>query len=133
MNFLLILFFGSLLGITFMIGRKLVMLQNGQVLHREELVFKTPYLEEWKHLTIKNVKKHGYNGLVTTIRFYVRSINILKNKYHGAKSLVNNIRNKNPNSNSENKREISKFLKIISEYKYKIREIKRKVKKEENL
>lgn len=133
MNFLLILFFGSLLGIIFMIGRKLIMIQNGVVLHKEEFVFKTPFLEEWKHLTIKNMKKHGYAGLVATIRFYVRSSNLLKNKYQEVKVKVKNIRGKKSNSDLENKREISKFLKIISEYKHKIREIKRKVKKEEDL
>jgi len=36
------------------------------------------------------------------------------------------------NTNSQNK-EISKFLKIIGDYKQKIRDIKNKIKKEENL
>ena len=133
MYFLLILFFTSLLGITFMVERKLVMLKNGVLLHREETFFKAPYLEEWKHLTSKNVKRHGYTVLVATIRFYVRFSNLLKNKYQEIKIKIKNIRSRKSNSNLSGKQEISKFLKIISEYKYKIREIKHKIKEEENL
>jgi hypothetical protein len=131
MYFLLTLFFGSLLGIIFMVGRKLVLLQNGQVLHREEIVIGAPSLEKWKHLTITSVKKHGYTGLVATIRFYVRSTNFLKNKYQEVKTKVKSINGKK--LREEEKREVSGFLKMISEYKQKIRNIKDKVKEEENL
>jgi len=132
MYFLLILFFTSLLGITIMIGRKLVLLRNGHILHKEETLFKAPFFEEWKHLTIKNIKKHGYAGLVATIRFYIQSSNLLKNKYQEAKIKIKNIRAKNLNSDSGEKREVSKFLKMISEYKHKIREIKHKIREEED-
>ena len=103
--FILILFFGSLMGIIFMIGRKLVLLKNGRVSPSAEITFEIPYLKEAKHLTLKNIKKHGYSGLV------------------GSKS-----RSK---TSSADKQEISKFLKIISDYKHKIREIKHKIKEEE--
>jgi len=131
MYFLLILFFTSLFGIIFMIGRKLVILQNGQAFHREEILFKAPFFEEWKHLTIKNIRKHGYIGLVATIRFYVRSSDFLKNKYQETKIKIKNMRSKNQNGNFGEKREVNKFLKMISEYKHKIREIKHKIKEEE--
>ncbi|MEK7190495.1 MAG: hypothetical protein AAB661_01880 [Patescibacteria group bacterium] len=114
-----------------MLGRKLIMLQNGQISRREEIIFKTPYLEEWKHSTVKNIKKHGYTGLVAAIRFYVRGTNLLKNKYQKIKIKVKNIHHQNSNNDSPEKREISKFLKIISDYKHKIREIKHKIKEEE--
>jgi hypothetical protein len=113
-----------------MIGRKLVLLKNGQILRKEETILKVSYLEEWKHLTIKNIKKHGYAGLVATVRFYVRSSNLLKNKYQEAKIKIKNIRAKNLNSDSGEKKE-NKFLKMISEYKHKIREIKHRIKEEE--
>lgn len=133
MYLLLILFFGSLLGIIFMIGRKLVMLKNGYVVQREEVVFEVPLLEKAKHITIKNIKKHGYIGLVATIRFYIRSTNFLKNKYQEVRTKIKNMSNRNKNQNLiEDKQEISKFLKMISEYKHKIREIKHKIKEEEN-
>jgi hypothetical protein len=131
MYFILTLFFVSLLGIIFMVGRKLAVLQDTQVLKKEEFFLKTQFLNEWKHLTIKNIKKHGYVGLVTTIRFYVLSINFLKNKYQAIKIKIKNIRGKK--LNTEEKREVSGFLKMISEYKQKIREIKHQIKEEENL
>lgn len=130
MYFLLILFFGSLLGITFMIGRKLVMLSNGQASHHGETFFKTEHLEEWKNLTVQNVKKHGYTGLVMTIRYYVKTTNLLKNKYEEIKIKAKNLHSKHLGK-SEEKREVSKFLKMISEYKHKIREIKHKIHEEE--
>lgn len=131
MYFLLILFFGSLLGISFMIGRKLLMLQNGQVFNRDETFLKAPYLKELKQETVKNIKKHGYTGLVATIRFYIKSTNFLKNKYEEVKIKIKNIRQKNKNNILEEKREVSKFLKMISEYKHKIRALKHKIKEEE--
>lgn len=135
MYFLLILFFGSLLGITFMIGRKLLMLQNGQMTYKDnvETFLKAQYLQELKHSAIKTTKKYSYLGLVTTIRFYFRGINLIKNKYGEVKIKIKNIRHKNLNNISEEKREVSKFLKMISEYKQKIRVLKHKIKEEENL
>lgn len=131
MYFLVILFFGSLIGITFMIGRKLIMIQNGLILNKEDDFLKAPYLEELKYTTIKNIKKYGYTGVVTIIRLYVRSTNLLKNKYQEIKIKVKNVYNKNLGNNSIEKKEVSKFLKMIGEYKHKIREIKHKVKEEE--
>lgn len=113
-----------------MVGRKLVMLQNGQVPHKREVLFGAQYLEELKQATIKNVKKHGYRGLVATIRFYVQSSNILKNKFEEIKIKAKNLREKSSGSPAQ-KQEINNFLKMISEYKHKIREIKHRIKEEE--
>lgn len=131
MYLLLILFFSSLFLIIFMIGRKLVTTTQEQILNQEEVLFEFPYLKEVKHITITSIKKHGYSGLVTTLRFYIRSINFLKYRYAETKNKIKNRNNKN-HINGE-KQEISKFLKIIGDYKQKIREIKHKIKKEENL
>ncbi|MFA6353756.1 MAG: hypothetical protein WCW93_02380 [Candidatus Paceibacterota bacterium] len=135
MYFLLILFFGSFFGITFMIGNKLLMLQNGQIKYEEntETFLKAQHLEELKHSVIKTIKKHSYAGLVTTIRLYFRGIFFIKNKYQKIKIKIKDIYRKNPIKDFENKQEISKFLKIISEYKQKIRAIKHKIEEEENL
>lgn len=129
MYFLLILFFSSLFGITFMIGKKLIIFQNIQALRNEEIIFNSSHLEEWKHLTIKGFKKHSYNGLVSVIRAYIHSVDFLKKKYQNIKDILI----KKINNNSSQKKEISKFLKVVSDYKYKIREIKDRVKEEENL
>ena len=134
MYFILTLFFLSLFGIIFMIGRKLVVLQDTQVLNKEEFFLKTQFLNEWKYLTAKNLKKHGYSALVATIRVYVLSINFLKNKYQEIKIKVKNKLSKSRLDGDLPKRqEVSGFLKMISEYKQKIREIKHQIKVEENL
>jgi len=131
MYYFLILFFGSLLGIIFMIGRKLILLQNGAVFPKEEVFWETRHLEKLKHSTVKNIKKHSYAGLVGTIRFYVRFSSFLKNKYQEVKIKIKNIHSGRAESDSPEKREISKFLRMVSEYKNKIKEIKHKIKEEE--
>ncbi len=131
MYFLLILFFASLLSIIFMIGRKLAVLDHEQELNHEEVLVKVPYLKEITHLTVENAKKHGYSLLVVAIRLYIHGVELLKNKYEQIKIKIKNRIKKN-NTNGE-KKEISKFLKIIGDYKHKIRELTHKIKKDENL
>ena len=121
----------SLFSIIIMIGRKLFLLQNRQISSNTEILFEVSHLEKVKLFTIKNIKKYGHILLVETLRLYIRFSNFLKNKYQEIKIKIRN-RNKKNNLNSE-KREISKFLKTIGDYKNKIREIKHKIKKEENL
>ena len=138
MYFLLILFFGSLLSITFMIGRKLALVQSGQIPsetypENRDSFLKAQYFEELKHSAIQIIKKQGYNGLVATIRFYFRLKNFLKKKYKDLKIKIENIRLKNSNNIANEKKEVSKFLKMISEYKQKIRVIKHRIKEEESL
>ena len=135
MYFLLILFFGSLAGITFMIGKKLIMLKNGQLLNvkRGKFFLKAPQVEEWKEITIKHTKKHGYSLLVTTIRLYFRSSNLLKSKYQEVKDKLKERQSKRKKTTHGGERGVNSFLKMISEYKNKIRRIKEQVKEEENL
>lgn len=120
-----------------MVGRKLAMLQSGQITYRAdgeetESFLKAQYVEELKHSAIRMVKRYGYLGLVAIIRSYFRLSNLLKNKYQEIKTKIENIRLKNSSHNiSREKKEVSKFLKMISEYKYKIRELKHKIKEEE--
>ncbi len=131
MIFILILFFASLIAITSMIGWKLFKLQSGQVVRKEEIVLETPVLEEFKKTSIKKIKVLGHKSLVETIRFYFRFVNLLKNKYQEIKMKVKNIRLRDHRETE--KPEISKFLKVVSEYKQKIRKIKDRVKEEESL
>lgn len=133
MYFLIILFFGSLSGIVFMVGKKFLMLQGGQTLSRREAFFEAPHLEEWKQTAIKNIKRHGYVGLVATIRTYFRFANFLKNKYQETKNKIKEIHIKRQRNMHPEKKEVSSFLKMVSEYKNKIRKIKERVKEEENL
>lgn len=113
-----------------MIGRKMVLIKNGQSFVQEEFSFEIPYLKEIKILTSENIKKYEHLSLVLILRFYVRAINFSKNKYAEVK---NKIRNRiNQSQTSGERPEVSKFLKMISNYKHRIKEIKHKIKEEEN-
>lgn len=132
MYILLILFFVSLLGITFMIGRKFFLIQNGIILSQTENTPIAPhFFDEWKQSAVKNFKKYGYAGLVGSIRIYFRVNNVFKNKYEELKLKIKNTYNKKRNTENEIKREANKFLKMVSEYKNKVRKIKERVKEEE--
>lgn len=133
MYFLLILFFASFFGIVFMIGRKLSLLKNGQIIMKSEVVLGTPDIEKIKNLILKNLRKYGHMSLVEIIRFYVKTINFSKEKYEILKTKIKNKNmKKDSNGNGVEKVEVSKFLKMISEYKHKIRELKNKIHEEEN-
>ena len=123
MYFLLFLFFGSLFGIAFMIGRKLVF-QTSNEETKEELLLEIPYLDEWKDLGEKSAKKIAYNMIVSGIRIHVKSLNFIKERYNELKRII-------AERQKTKKGETSKFLKTVSEYKRKIREIKHKIVEEE--
>lgn len=127
----LILFIASLLSIIVMIGRKWLKLEEGQVLSAESIPAELPYLQEVREVTVKNIRKHGYNTLVTTIRIYVKTTDFLKNEWSNFKRKTQEFGSKLMH-NTE-KKEISKFLSTIGEYKQKIRDIKHRIRKEENL
>lgn len=131
MYIFLILFFISLLAIIAMIGRKLVLLHKGDIEIAEKNAFEVPHLEKVKHFTVQSMRKLGHAALVTTLRFYIRSMNFLKDKYEKIKTRIKN--KSRINSITGERKEISKFLKIIGEYKQKIREIKHRIRKEEDL
>lgn len=134
MYFLLILFFGSLIGITFMVGRKFLLIQSGQIvnINKDEVFSETKYLEDLKQATIKNTKRHGYTLLVITIRTYFRTANLLKNKYEKIKNKVKETYQKRKKHIHAEKIGENSFLKMVSEYKHKIRKIKQQVEEEEN-
>ncbi len=116
-----------------MIWRKLPMLgyeQNTMAID-EKVSFKMPYWDEIKHTTIRGIRKYGYYLLVIIVRLYVQSTSFLKEKYREIKQKIKEMVHKK-HENGERK-EISKFLKVIGDYKNKIREITHKIKKEENL
>ena len=130
MYFLLILFFGSLFGIAFLIGRKLLVLQDGQFFQDEEIYLSgAKHLEEWKNSILQGIKTYSYQGLVGIIRLYVRSANFLQKKYQDLKTKLQERHERR--LRKDGKMEVSGFLKMISEYKGKIRRIKRQITEEE--
>lgn len=132
MAILVSLFLISFIAIIILFGRKLSLIQsqNINIVEKEHTAFKIPYILEIKHITIKKIKKYGYLILVTTIRIYFRSLNLLKRKYKELKTKIGNS-NKSEVQNTK-KQEINRFLKGISDYKNKIRKIKHDIKEEEN-
>ena len=132
----LIFFFLSLLSIIIMIERKLVLVRNGQVARVQHPHPFVPELQKIKHLTFKNTKKFGYVVVFTTLKFFIKSSNFIKTK---SVLLIKEIKNKFKKNKEELpnesivKREPSKYLSIISEYRQKIRKMKHKIKEEEGI
>ena len=132
MSIVLILFFASLLGIAIMIGRKLVLLKNQPQIIEERVLIETPDLQEIRYIFIRKTKEYGYIALVEIIRFSVRSSKLLKRKYKEAKKKIKHLARKHIAHRGETKeKDVSGFLKKVSEYKHKLREIKDKVIEEE--
>ncbi len=118
-----------------MLGRKLVLAQNQpqKNLRPEDLHFEIPHLEEIKKTTGKNLKKYGYVALVLSLRFYIKSMNVLKEQYQELDKKIAQMRKKNMPGLDIQKQEkkVSGFLEMISEYKHKIRRIKHQIAREE--
>lgn len=129
MTYLLLIFFISFLSITVMFGRKLSLVKNGKIKEASTLSPETYYTEKIKHLTLKKIKQYGYAGLVIIMRLYFRSKNLLKSKYE---ELKNRIKKIGENKTEVREEDASKFLKVVSDYKQKIRNLKHQIKEEEN-
>jgi hypothetical protein len=112
-----------------MIGKKLILLKNGKTLIQNEVPFEVPYIKDIRHLTIENIKKYEHMALVAVVKSYIQFSNFLKSKYQELKNQI--IRRTKKSHIIEEKQEVSKFLKMISDYQHKIREIKHKIKEEE--
>jgi hypothetical protein len=132
MYILLTMFFISLLAIMAMIGRKMVMLNAIEGERAQEEMLAIPLLEEIRENAGKHMRKYGYIGLVITMRTYFKSTSFLKRKMSDAKTKVKtlSVNSKIINSVKENK-ETSKFLQMVSDYKHKLRKIKREIEKEQ--
>ncbi len=131
MQIILILFFVSLAGIAFMIGRKLILSKTQQVPTENNFLFEIPDHREVKHIATKNIKKYGFIFLVIIIRLYVRVSNSIKRKINELSRKIHKIVTRNKFEKSTSHKEVSKFLKMISDYKQKISKIKHKIVEEE--
>jgi hypothetical protein len=132
----LILFFLSLAGIIIMVWRELVLVKNGQVAITHHVHPFVPDLQKIKYLTSKGTKKLSYITLFVTLKIFIKSSNFIKIKSKMfIKKLKDKFKKSNDNSLGETteKKEVSKYLKIISEYQQKIRKIKHRIKEEEGI
>ncbi len=139
MYFFFILFFISLTAIILMISRKLLLINNIEghnIDHPNELLVSGILdFDKIKHSTIKNAKKTIHALIWVTLRTYIVSVNFINKK---RKEIVIKIKNKfrkhhHEIEEVEEKKEVSKYIKIISEYRQKIRTIKNKIREEEGI
>ena len=114
-----------------MIGRKLALVKNGQTVPQEHRHVFVPDLQKIRQTAIANAKRLEHAALVAVVRSYVKSLNFAKDQYGKLKAKIKELQNKNGNGTMAETGEVSKFLKMISDYKHKIREIKHKIREEE--
>ncbi len=137
MYFFLILFFLSLTAIIFMIGRKFFILNNieGQHINTEGDNFLSEMVDSDK--LKKNIIVYGKKTLHTIVwvalRIYIISLNFINKKRKDIILKLKNRFNKNYKESSQEKKEISGYMKVISEYRQKIRRIKHKIEVEEGI
>jgi hypothetical protein len=129
----LVLFVLSFTAITYIVRRKIAMVKNGWVpepLHPHPFV---PDMQKLKHFTVANARRMEHMALVTLLRSYVKTLNLLKSQYRKSVAKLNNLKNRNKIKNGEPiNTDASKFLKMVSDYKHKIRTLKRRIHEEEN-
>ena len=115
-----------------MVGRRVMLLGNGNYEIPEGASFEVPYVEETKSLVVNNLKTYEHATLVFIIRFFIQSKNLLRSGIEGIKEAISKLHFKlYPNGELIEKLENSKFLKMIARYRRKIIEITHQVKKEE--
>ena len=133
MTVFLILFFISLAGVAVMLGRRLMLLRAGAMEVNKELGPLLPDWEKVRGLVEGYAKRYGYWATVAVIRFYVRSSNVARAKSKEITDKLMSLLNKNKNGNGEGAapKEPNKFLKMVADYKHKIRHIKHRIKEEE--
>ena len=137
MPIILTLFFLSLSGIIYMIGNKLIVLQKEGLEVGEHVKINTPDLQDIKVIVVKNTKKYSFILLVLTLRFSVKSTHFIKTKSKEIKEKIiikiKKITTSKKHGTPEQQKEISGFLKTISDYKKKVKRIKHKIKEEEGI
>lgn len=136
MAIILTLFFLSLSGIIYMIGSKLILLKHGEVVIQKHIPIKIPDAEEFKYIFIKNTRRYGFILLVITLRISIKSSYFLKKKFKEIKDIViEKIKKIITGKKHEilEEKEVSSFLKTISDYKSKVNRIKDRIKEEEGI
>lgn len=136
MSLTLISFSISLLGIIAMIWRKVALFRRGYV---RDISHSHPFaldLEKLKYFASKIYKKIRYGLLFIVLKSSIKTSNFLKVKSSLFMEWINyNIMRKSivPVDGIIEKREVSKYLRIISEYQKKVRNMKYRIKREEGI
>lgn len=116
-----------------MIGRKI---WRKEIVNEEQMmddaILEIPYMDEIKYMTVKKMKEYGYVVLLSSIRLSMKSSKIVKRASNEVANIVKKKLFKESNELSDPK-QVSMFLQMISDYKSKIRKIKKKIREEEGL
>jgi len=118
-----------------MIGKKLVLVRNGHSTEIEHIHLFPIDFKKIKYSSFQITKKFIYIMIFITLRSYLLSSKFIKEK---SKILIKKIENKLKKnidgiSDELEKKEVSKYLKMISEYRQKIRKMKHQIKREEGI
>ena len=135
MVIILILFFASLLAIIVMLGRQIILLRRGEVRTNEGGVHPfVPEVLKVKYLAETEGKRYGFLLLVALLRTYFRVASSLKTSYQNTRVKIKTAIEKKMGKSGEGEttREVSGFLRMVGEYKHRLRSLKHKIKEEEN-
>ena len=112
-----------------MIERKLILLKKGHLTTGDKFPIEIIDSKDVKAVVRKKVRIFIHIALIIIFRVYIRGTNILKEYYQKFKNfiMIYVFRDKRDGEN----REVSGFLKMMSEYKQKVRKIKHRIHEEE--
>ncbi len=130
----LTLFFVSVAGIVVLITKKLLQIEKLRIVSKDDVFFiDVPELEDAHYVLMSKIKSGGYMALVITIRVYLLGKYNTKKFVHKAYLKINHFLKKYRKEKTveESKKEASKFLKIVSDYKKKVNKITEQIKEEE--
>ncbi len=126
----LITFFGSLILMIGMIGRKYMVIdRNSYDYMISGTNFEIPYLDEMRETLILSLKKLENLTLTLLLRYHLKITTFLKTKHREIRRNLRSAMKRNKEAADE--REVSKFLQMISHYKDRVDEIKERIKEEE--
>lgn len=133
--FFFILFFISLAAIIFIVGRRLILIENANKYHHISEIFVSDILDfdNLKHSAMKNGRKLGHSFMWMILRAYILSSNFINKKWKVVLEKIKSKLHKHRNEDETQEKEGSKYIKIISEYKQKIKRMKHKIKEEEGI
>lgn len=129
-TFFIVLFIASLLGIVFMITRKLRLLSAGQAEPIGEPL-SIPRFEDLGRLAVVLLRRFGYFLLVEMIRIYVRLAAASRRDWEKLKVRIKaKLETHSATAGIKHK---NKFLQVLADYKRRVKHIKEQVKEEEDI
>ncbi len=120
-----------------MLWREMALVKNGKVGSAEHAHPFVPDLEKVKRHGGKFLKKTAHTAIYVSIKSYLLFKRFIKEKSKLIfKKLASLIKKESENISEEfvkEKKEVSKYLRVISDYRQKIRKVKEEIKEEEGI